>query len=238
MGGAMRIILLHLLNGAIYTCLIATSFSKDIESYSAIMKGDVESVQINHDSDSSISLNIKLKLEFFNNGKRPLILFNAKSPILVGISLAKNESDFVAGKILAKDYYGPSADFSAEWDKLRGLLNKSKPPANLVRILMPNQSFPLNESVSIALPINSRKNAFIPEREDWETIRAISVVWIRVSCEIWPLNIESPGHERTKLVLGKSLQKRWHDSGLLLLNPIISEPIELDLRKAQPLSFP
>ena len=86
---------------------------------------------------------------------------------------------------------------------------------------------------SYRLPTESGKSAFIPKRENWETIHALSIAWIRVLCEVWPLSLELSGRERAQLSFGKSLQKRLKNSGLLWLTPITSEPIMLDLRHVQ-----
>jgi hypothetical protein len=232
----MRDFLMPVLHGAIYAMLIATAFSKDVEPYSVALKGNVESIEVNRSIKSTVVLNIKLKLELINNGQKPLIFLTAKKPILVGVSLAKSETDLIAGKILVKDYYGPSAESSAEWKRLRDLLNKSKIPGDQIRVLIPSESVPLNplyESVSMAMPTESGMNSFIPRREKWETIHALSIAWIRAICDVWPLSLESPGRERANLSFGKSLQKRWKNSGLLWLTPITSEPIMLDLSHVQ-----
>jgi hypothetical protein len=221
-------VLLYFMLGAIYASLATPSFSKDTDKYPVALKGVVKSVQIAHHDASFVQLDIKLKFELINVGAKPVILLRAKGPNFVGIGMAQSEAALVAGNLLAKDYYGPSAVSTIEWDQLRTSLNKSSPPENLVHILMPNGSFTLEGSVTIGLPMESGKKSWTPKQESWETIRALSAVWIDIVCEVWPLSLE-PAGARYDLVFGKFLQNKWIDSGLLLLDHITSEPIKLDL---------
>ena len=72
----------------------------------------------------------------------------------------------------------------------------------------------------------------------WKAIKKLaSPVWMRVSYEMWPFNVE-----RVKKELGGTLRERWKGHGILYLDEkysshwtahVTSEPIELDLQQVE-----
>lgn len=200
------------------------------ENYSIVLRSEVESIEIQSNTPSSVMLNVNLKMDLFNNGIKPVIFLEAKPPELRGGALAKNPEDFSSFKHLALDYYGESIDTSPEWTVLRNALNQPSPPQDKVRILMPDESWKWEGRVQISLP-KSDKDAF-SDKETWESIRRLPAVWLRAICQVWSLNLEPKGTDRDELKFGNELQKRWKNTGLLWLDDIQSEPIALDLKTA------
>jgi len=201
-----------------------------MEPYSVTLRGQVESIELDNISSSGVTVIVKLKLELLNNGARPVIILAAKPPLFVGATLAKSQIDSVSGKNMLVEYAGPGVDTSQEWALLRKSLDKSYPPPNKVRILKPNERWELEDSVGISMPTEAGKNSFIPKRETWEVIQKASPVWLRVICEVWPLNLEPLSRDRTELKFGYKLQQRWGRDGFLLLKPLYSDPLKLDLQ--------
>jgi len=211
----------------------ATHLSKattKMEPYSVTLRGQVESIELNNISSSGVTMVVKLKLELLNNGASPVIFLATKPPSLVGAALAKSPTDLVSGKNLVLEYAGPAVDTSPEWAMLRKSLDQSSPPSDKARILRPNESWWLEDSVGIAFPTEAGKNSFIPKRESWEMIQKVSPVWLRVICQVWPLNLEPPSRDRTELKFGYKLQQRWERDGFLWLKPLYSDPVKLDLQ--------
>jgi hypothetical protein len=208
--------------------------AQEKEPDSITLRGQVESVELSNVSASGVSLVIKLKLELLNNGTLPVIFLEAKPPSLVGAALTRRPDPLIPDNTLATDYKGESVNTSPEWILLRNSLNQPSPPPDKVRILMPNESWQLEDCVSIALPTEISANSIsFPRSESWERIRELSTVWLRITYQTWSLNLEPLSNDRTKMTFGRKLQKKWKDVGLLWLDGVRSEPIMLDLKKAQ-----
>jgi hypothetical protein len=219
----------------VWACLfswVALGFSQGAKDYSVLLHGKLESVDIRRIGDSAVRLDVKLRFEIVNNGTKPVLFLAAKKPIFPGVFVSKSQTDLLAGETLIRDYYGLSANTSPEWEVLRASMNQSTPPSELLHVLMPNESWSLSDSVSIGMPTKLRENSYYPRTENWEAIHALSVVWFRVLCEVWPLNLETSIH-KDDLSFGKELQERWKERGLLWLDEILSEPIMLDLSNIQ-----
>ena len=209
---------------------LSSAISK-MEPYSTILRGQVESIELNNVSSSGVTVVVKLKLELLNNGATSIIFLAAEPSLLVGATLAKSPVDSLSGKNLIMEYAGPGVDTSPKWAMLRKSLDQSYPPYDKVRILKPNESWKLEDSVGISMPTESGKNNIhFPKRESWEVIQKASPVWLRVICEVWPLNLEPSSSDRTELKFGHKLQRRWERDGFLLLKPLYSDPLKLDLQ--------
>lgn len=210
---------------------------KDKEPYSVALRGQVESVEINQSPPSSVSIIVKLKLEIINDGVKPLIFLKEDSPILVGSDLTKNPDKVSPENRLAFLYAGPGVDTSPKWAVLRQSLDQSSPPPDKVRILMPNETWHFNDTAQIYLSTEAGNKSVFPKSASWEAIQKLSPVWLRVVCEVWPLNLEPPSRDRTnrartKLTFGHKLQRRWDRYGRLWLDGLQSIPIKLNLRNS------
>ncbi len=232
----MRVLyLLTLMCGMVITNIEAQTLPGVVatkEPYSVVLRGVAKSIEVKKSSPSDIMLNVNLKMELQNNGSKPVIFLEAKPPEIRGAALAKSPDEFSAFKHLVLEYYGESVETSPEWTVLRNDLNQPSPPLDKVRVLMPNESWKFESVVSIVLPTESGKGSFSDKRESWEKIKQIPSVWLRTICQVWSLNVELKSNDRTKLIFGSELQKRWIDVGLLWLDDIQSEPIAFDLKTA------
>jgi hypothetical protein len=192
------------------------------------LRGRVESVQVTEIDRSSALIEIKLKMELVNVGTRPVILLQSE-PFFPGGALARKPEDFEQGNVLVVDAGWPSNDISPEWATLRSNLDKSNPPADQTRLLMPGESRPMETSVRLVVPTDPSKYTSSRKKESLATIQQLSPVWLRVVCEVWPWNVEPLNADRSQLKFGHKLQKRWKDVGLLWLEEIYSEPIMMDV---------
>jgi hypothetical protein len=192
------------------------------------LRGRVESVQVTEIDRSSALIEIKLKMELVNVGTRPVILLQSE-PFFPGGALARKPEDFEQGNVLVADAGWPSNDISPEWATLRSNLDKSNPPADQTRLLMPGESRPMETSVRLVVPTDPSKYTSSRKKESLATIQQLSPVWLRVVCEVWPWNVEPLNADRSQLKFGHKLQQRWKDVGLLWLEEIYSEPIMMDV---------
>jgi hypothetical protein len=195
------------------------------------LRGRVESVEVKEIDQSSVLIEIKLRMELVNTGGKSIILLQ-REPLFPGGSLARKPDDFEAGNVLASDAGWPSNDTSPEWTALRSSLDKPRPPAEETRLLVPGESWPLETSVTLVVPTDPSKYTSSRKKESLATIQQLSPVWLRVVCEVWPWNVEPLTPDRSKLQFGHKLQQRWKDIGLLWLDEIYSEPMIIDVKTA------
>jgi len=133
------------------------------------LRGQIESTELRDVTAKGVSLVVRLKLEFRNNGPKPIIFLNEPAPALTGATLNREVSD-TPRNALVTDYRGPSVDTSAKWLTLRDSLDKAVPPSDLVRILQPGELWWFDRTLDIALPTEAGKTDYIPRRASWETI--------------------------------------------------------------------
>jgi hypothetical protein len=197
------------------------------------LRGQVKSVEIEaNPSSASAFIRIKLQVEFVNTGTEPIILLR-RTPSFVAAALAKEPSDFESGKVLAADGVWPAHSIAPEWAALRAQLDKPR-PSDETRVLLPNESWSLETVVGVDVPVDPSRYTSSRKKESLQVIQQLSPLWLRITSEVWPWNLEETGAERENLSLGHKLQKRWRGVGLLWLDTIYSEPIMLDLKKVQP----
>jgi hypothetical protein len=213
----------------LFTASVLAQELPDQSSKGLTLRGNIESMQVKEIDHSSALIDIKLKMELFNAGQRPIILLK-REPLFPGGALARMPQDFETGNLLADDAGWPSNDISAEWTNLRSNLDKRRPPADETRVLMPGQSWLLATSVRLVVPTDPSKYSSSRKKESLATIQQLSPVWLRVVCEVWPWNVEPLNAERNQFKFGHKLQERWKDLGLLWLEEIYSEPIAIDLK--------
>src|SRR5688572_1699697 len=166
-----------------------------------------------------------------------------RSPLFVAAAVAKTRADAELGNLLADDGAWPARSGDPEWTALRVNLDKPKPPTDEIRIIKPKESWKVEATVGITVPIDPTKYTSSEKKERLEVLQALSPLWLRVTCILWPENIEGLVRHRDQLPFGHKLQKRWKTAGVLWLEVMRSEPIALDLKMAtykhtQPLLTP
>ena len=124
------------------------------------------------------------------------------------------------------------------YENLANLLDQSDPPAGITRVLLPGASWSWDTSVTFNLQEVNSCNYQVGVEIGWEEFkRRTDPLWLRVSYEMWPFNVEN-----FKPNLGGILQKRWKSHGLLYLDEksggrwfarLSSEPIEFPLNQIE-----
>ena len=252
----MRVIYYLLLTASAFLLLVspksaigsdkASNYSKDVIT----LRGTVTSVESAPVKDSEIFLNVHLKLALVNACPAPLIVLaaerpeyhwgsddgTASHPSLYGALMFKRPELSARQDALADTFYGPS-DYgdSPEWKALRASLDEPRPPADKVRILMPNDEWHFEDVLRFSISLKDKpmcNGGVLCPPAGWETIQPLKVVWLRPLLEIWPVNL-APHPLTGKDLFGHTLQKRWRKYGVLQIDDVVSEPIEFDLDEIQ-----
>lgn len=190
------------------------------------VQGQVVKVELSREDAHSIVFNLRLRLELLNVGDRPIIL--VRHPIWLGaLTLARSQEDARAHKYMYQSSAWPSVSGGPEWKALRQRLDQPKPPPELTKAVTPSNAF--QYETDTVLYIEKRGN-FDKTSQPWDAIRLASPVWLQVSLEIWPVNIE-PKVDPNNLEFGTMLQQRWRQFGQLQIERVTSEPMQLNLLK-------
>ena len=191
------------------------------------VQGQVVKVELSREDARSIVFNLRLRLELVNAGDRPIILL--RHPIWLGaLTLARSEEDARAYKYFYQSSAWPSVSGGPEWKALRQRLDQQNPPAELTRAVNPGTAFQYETDTVLYI---EKQGNFDKTSQPWDAIRLASPVWLQVSLEIWPVNVE-PKVDPNNLEFGRMLQQRWCQFGHLQIERVTSEPIQLNFPKS------
>lgn len=188
-----------------------------------IVRGRVIEVKQDREDAHSIVFDVKLSLEFVNLGKTSAILLN-RTFWPGAVTLAKSPSHAKANKYVYLSTHWPSVYSSSEWVEYRRHLDQQRPPSDLTRIIAPGESFVY---VSEARLYIEKAGSFDKSSEPWAVIRDTPSLWLQVTLEMWPVNVE-PTVNPNKPEFGRKLQRRWRMVGQLQLERLTSEPMQLN----------
>lgn len=191
------------------------------------VQGQIVKFEFSQEDAHGITFNLRLKLELVNAGDRPMILL--RYPIWLGaLTLARSQEDARTHKYIYLSTTWPSISRGPTWKALRQKLNQQHPPAELTQAVSPGNAFQYETDEVLYI---EKRGSFDKTSQPWDAIRLASPVWLQVSLEIWPVNVE-PKIEPTNLEFGRMLQKRWRQFGQLQIERVISEPIQLNFPKS------
>lgn len=202
------------------------------------LTGSVRKISCSKDVDY-IGCNIDLNLRFTNTGNTSLIILQPHGEYAFwhgGISLALSEKESNSYSLVYRTSYWPSIYKFPMYENLANLLDQSVPPPGLTRVLLPNASWSWDTSIKLTLREGNSCDQHVGVEIGWEEIKRRSApLWLRVSYEMWPFNVEN-----FKPNLGGILRKRWLSYGRLYLEEksdrywsaiLTSEPIEFPLNQ-------
>ena len=180
-----------------------------------------------------------LNLKFTNTGTTSLIILQPQGEYEFwhgGTSLALSEKESSTNSFVYDAGAWPSFYKTPMYQSLANLLDQRVPPTGITRVLLPSASWNWDTSIMLSLREGNSCNQHVGVEIGWEEIkRQTTPLWLRVSYELWPFNVEN-----FKPNLGGILQKRWKSHGLLYLEEKIgrhwdarltSEPIEFPLNQ-------
>lgn len=181
---------------------------------------------------------VDLRLEFRNTSAAPLIILRPEGDFELwqgATSLALSEADSRAYTYVYSRSAWPSIYHFPKYRRLAELLDQPSPPQDVIRVLRPAEGSAWETSVTFRVgEVNSCHGA-VGVEIGWDELKRLAApLWLRVSYEMWPFNVENfrPG-------LGGKLRSRWARYGVLYLEEksggrwfahVTSEPIELDMR--------
>jgi hypothetical protein len=186
------------------------------------LRGSVASIRLVREDNHSITFDVKLNLEFINTSETGVIILQ-RGFWLGATTLARSPEDAAAHKYLYSSSHWPSVDTSPEWGKLRQRLDQPSPPTDLTRVLVPGASLPYETGATLYI---EKPGSFDKTSQSWNTIKQASPVWLQVTLEMWPVNLE-PKVDPDNSEFGKMLQRRWQQFGALPVGYLTSEPMRL-----------
>ena len=200
------------------------------------LTGSVRKTTCSRDA-SYIRCKAELNLTFTNAGSTPLIILQPQGEFEFwhgATSLALSEQESRAYSFVYSAGGWPSVYKFPLYQNLANLLDQSAPPAGVTRVLRPSENWSWDTSIVFSLQEGNTCNQHVGVEIGWEEIkRRTDPLWLRVSYEMWPFNVEN-----FKPDLGGILKKRWQSYGSLYLDEktgnywqaiLTSEPIEFPL---------
>jgi len=215
-------------SGASGRCAGQTRPASDANTNGATLRMDVLSASFEENPGSPAAvLRARLKLTFVNTGNKPLIILKGRPTVCPGAALTKAAGSLVREDILFDQYYGLSYNTLPEWRTLRAALDQPGPPSEITQSINPGDSWGTTGDVVMRPP--KKLGTYLVNREpvSLELLRKASPLWMWVTCDMWPLNVEG-WDPKLRIRFGRKLQKRWRRFGLLLLAPIVSQPAEVE----------
>ncbi|MCG3146266.1 MAG: hypothetical protein HONDAALG_04165 [Gammaproteobacteria bacterium] len=191
---------------------------------SLVLRGKVNEVTLVREDKQSIVLKLKLSMEFVNQSDKPIIILRRKfwqGAEMIG----RTPEEASSSKYLYIGTHWPSVDEGVEWQRMRRSLDQTEPPTELTMRLLPGEAYPYETEITLYF---EKAGSLDGTRQRWDKILQASPVWLRVSLEIWPINLE-PDVDPSNPSWGKWLQRRWQNYGNLWLDRLTSEPMRLDL---------
>jgi len=216
------------------SCLLHPSMANERPAERSLkLVGEVIEVKENTEfSDKDyIAFDVKLRLHFINITSKPVILplgmYDWNGWWIGGNRIARSTEEVAAHNYLWEGSYWPSnSSTSPTWISLRNKISQQTPPSELTHIIAPKAEFILVTSTFLKFRRNASNDDF-DKSQPWSVIKEISPMFLSVTLEMWPINLETT-FPQSDHRLGKKLQKRWRNVGDLHLEYLTSEPIKFD----------
>lgn len=217
-------------------CSVVRAQSDD--THGLVLRGKALKTWTDRSLANYVDLRIDVALNFVNVGSAPIIMMRPwqderfwHGGSTLGTTLQNSQSH----KLVYDDAAWESISGDDSYRRLSRDLDQREPPPTLTRVLKPGDSW--DWQTTVTLRFEASVNHRYPRVPTWEEMKTQpSPLWLRVSFEMWPFNVEY-----FKPNLAAQLQKRWRKVGWLWIGykfgrmhlaRLASEPIELDWREA------
>jgi hypothetical protein len=206
-----------------------------------VLRGHVSSIRLSEETTTEISFVADLDLEFANSGDRPVIVLRPDAlQGYVGwerywqgaVVVADSPEAMRAHNYVHADGAWPSNYRNQAWEQFQSAIDQPQPPARLFWVILPGEA--RGYHTTTALRFDKKHGLGYPEHgRVWSEISELPTLWLEVTLEIWPFNVEpkvSPGNTE----FGRGLRQRWASAGVLELGEdcsIATEPMALVLPK-------
>ncbi len=204
------------------------------DAHGLVLRGKALKTWTDRSRANYVDLRIDLSLKFSNTGTAPIIMMRPWHDGEFwqgGSMLATTLQNAQSNAFVFDDAAWESISGDDAYRKLSRDLDQREPPPTLTRVLKPGES--CDWQTTVTLRFEATTNHRYPRVPTWEEMKTQpSPLWLRVSFEMWPFNVEY-----FKPNLAAQLQKRWRKIGWLWIGykfgrmhlaRLASEPIELN----------
>jgi hypothetical protein len=203
-----------------------------------VLTGKARAIRCRRSDTKYIRCEVDLSLDFSNRGNHPIIILQPHEDYTFWLGARS----LALAKAGTEDYnrvYGsagwPSFYDTEKYRLLGEALDQATPPPQLTRAIPPGESWTWLTTIQLALGEENTCSGSVGVEIGWKELKKLTApVWLEVSYEMWPFNVEIH-----KPDLGGQLRNRWKKYGNLYLEEksnrywfahLTSEPIELDFQ--------
>ncbi|HZN09250.1 MAG TPA: hypothetical protein VFB65_20820 [Pyrinomonadaceae bacterium] len=228
-------------SGSVYKLKHATEAKEPPPRKDLLLTGNVLATRCKPGQGKNIFCDLDVSLEFSNHGSQPVIILQPHGMFEFwqgGESLALTKAESEAYNYVYSREEWPSLSRSEEYRQLAEGLDQPTPPRSLTRAIAPGESWKWKTKILLVVAEQNTCDEAVGVAIGWREIKRLSApVWLRVSYEMWPFNVEN-----FKKGLGGTLRERWKKHGTLYLEEersdrwfahLTSEPIELDFQSVE-----
>jgi hypothetical protein len=191
---------------------------------------DLNDIQLTREDTGAIVFEFFLTFHFVNQSSKPILLFvkdgvPAQSfpyPLPIAQTLSGSQEEASAYRFLHVSSALPASDKPA-WEDTGKRLDHATPPPDLIRIIEPGKSLDRATAVHIFI---DKEGSLDKSSKPWDLIRKSDPLWLQISFQMWPNNLESDMRDPK---FGRRLQKKWKGQGQLILQDHKSIPIPVSL---------
>lgn len=206
-----------------------------------VLNGKVINIRCKKNETQYINCELDLSLDFSNKGNKTIIILQpfGEFEFWQGArALALTKADTQTYNYVYSNAGWPSIYDTPMYSQLAVWLDQPTPPLNLTRIIKPGERWEWKTTIKLGIAEENSCSGSTGVEIGWREIKKLSSpIWLQISYEMWPFNVEN-----FKKDLGGRLRERWKQYGLLYLEKksarywfahITSEPIELDFQSVQ-----
>jgi len=187
------------------------------------LTGQIESCEATDEGDR-VKVSLKLNLSLTNAGDTPILLMSEK-PTLIGRQISSPSVNEQDEKSLFTLWRRPSIGKNDEWLKLSKDINKASPPeAQIKRIEVGD---------AIKWEVTDWFYISKDDKSSWKELAAADRLSLRLTYEMWSLNIEPQQSTLDDKKFGQELRERWKSYGYLWIDEITSEPIDIHIQASK-----
>ena len=202
-----------------------------------VLTGEVRAARCKPGDKGYVDCDIDLSLDFSNRGNQPIIILQPHGDYDFwhgGSSLALTKADSEAYNDVYSYGAWPSNCRCEPYYSMARKLDQREPPPDLTRVIAPGERWTMTTMIRLRVTEENTCNGLKGLEIGWSEIKKLSSpVWLRISYEMWPINLDN-----FKKGLGRRLRERWKKHGILFtedkdLTHLTSEPIELNLQSVE-----
>jgi len=203
-----------------------------------VLRGVVASIGPKQETNYDVSFKAELELEFVNAGAKPVFILKPEATraeeFWLGFAGVMADPTVTGRERFLTDWAAwPSISRSPEWEQLRKSLDTREPAEELLWVIPPGRSHSYHASA--LLRFIKKRDSLYPKRAIWSEIAELRQMWMVISLQVWPNNMEAEGGPGNP-VFGRKLRARWASLGTLELGEdgiIESEPMQFALPTTQ-----